>query len=302
MARDTTSSNVLPIGQIFKSSGILVSKYIPLWLVLTVVLHFISWKFVTEMGDSLQQYIMYMFGPQMKVIVKEYLEEFLEKVSSYIYITPEHMNKVDFVVDLTKSSVIALGHFALLQVIASQMIYDQLVCCQKEAGIGSVLQRIKTTDFFFDTLRTIGITAIYYGILCAGLVLCFVLAAVLLIVLQNFSDLIVLPVIYSCKIIFLCFLSNTSRLFLAVPLIVVENTKILESLKRSWHMTASCWIKLSIVVLLTGVLMAAFFVLLILVLLESDSNVLLLRIYVILTPLYAIVMSVCYCYLRSPED
>lgn len=320
MARAETSSDALSIGRVFKSSGTLVYKYIPFWLVLAVVLHFISWKFVTEMGAALLKYIEYIFALQMEVIVKGYLKEFLEKLPENIYILPGEKNEVDFLVDLVKSSVIALGHFALLQVIASRLIYDH-VCCEKEASIGGILQRIKTKNFFFHILRTIGITAIYDGILFAWLVLYFVLASLLLEVLQNFSSLttVILGLVIYVIIFLFCFLSSTIRLSLAVPLIVVENKKILESLKDSWCMTASCWIKIPIVFVLTSVL--TFFVIFVLpgaVLFGSDLSTLLELLFqhdpglsqkvfhwtctIFASSVYAIVMSVCYCYLPSAED
>ena len=314
MAHDPTSGNTLPIGQVFKSSGTLVYKHILLWLVLSVVLHFISWKFVTEMGSSLLKYIEYIFALQIEMIVKGYLKEILEKLEELgiFYIISEKKNKVDFVVDLVKSSVIALGHFALLQVIASRLIYDH-VCCKKETSIGSILQRIKTTDFFFHILRTIGITAIYDGILFAWFVLHVVLGNVLLEVLRNFSSYttVILGLVIYIIIFLFCFLSSTLRLSLAVPLIVIENKKILESLQSSWHMTASCWIKMPIVFVLT------FFVIFVLpavaVLFGSDLSVLLEPLFqldsdlsqkvvhwiwvIFASSVYAILMSVCYCYL-----
>lgn len=291
MGRDTTSSNTtLPIGQVFKSSGTLVYKHIFFWLVLVVVLHFVSWRFVTEIVGYLkiEDIIEHGLGPGTEV----------NGLSKGIFL---------FVIEFG----IGLSYFTLLQVIASQLIYDQLVCRQKEIGIGSILQRFKTTDFLFDVLRTIGITAVYYGIFFAFIV---VLAAVFffgvyLEELQTFPILTVISsvVIYILFLIFLCYI--LPRLYLAVPLTVVENKKILESLKRSWRMTASCRIRMPIVVFLTGVLTFAIFVLPILVygvLSEFESSDLFLRaiqIFVSLASLLsAIVMAVCYCYLRSAED
>ena len=199
---------------------------------------------------------------------------------------------------------------------ASQLIYDQFVCCQKKIGIGDIVQRFQTTDFLFHVLRTIGITAVYYGILFAWFIVCFVPLALILRdtghqeMLQTFPILAVLGVV----IIFLLFLLFCiSRLSLAVPLTVVENKKILESLKRSWRMTASCWIKISIIIALTGMLTLAVLVLFglsylaYLVLSGSDPNDRLWEVvqwsYIIFGySLPAIMMSVCYCYLRSAKD
>ncbi len=322
MARDTTPSNTLPIGQVFKSSGTLVYKYILLWLVLAIALHFVSWKFLIEMGESLKDYIEHMFGPvkfkdniehifgpQLVMNFKKFLNTILENLSEFW----EEEVTLRNLVDSVKNYVIALGQLTLLQVIASQLIYDQLVCEKKETGIGSILQRIKTTDFFFDVLRTIGITTIYYGIYFVWFILYFILVAIVFLavfyleVLQNSLGLTILLVMVIYIIFLLCLLFIMSRLFLAVPLTVVENKNILESLKRSWRITASCWIRMPIVVVLTWVLTFAIFGLPISVLLESDSSALLERvvdwIYVIFASLLsAIVMAVCYCYLRSAED
>ena len=320
MARDMTPSNTLPIGQVFKSSGTLVYKYILLWLVLAIALHFISWKFLIEMGESLKDYIEHMFGPvkfknhiehmfgpQLVMSFKKFFNTFLENLSEFW----EEKVTLKDLVDSVKDYVIALGQLTLLQVIASQLIYDQLVCHKKETGIDSILQRIKTTDFFFDVLRTIGITTIYYGIYSVWFILYFILVAIVFLavfyleVLQNSLDPILLVmVIYIIFLLYILFIM--SRLSLAVPLTVIENKNILESLKRSWRITASCWIRMPIVVVLTWVLTFAIFGLPS-VLLESYSSALLERvvdwIYVIFASLLsAIVMAVCYCYLRCAED
>lgn len=95
MVRDTTSSNTtLPIGQVFKSSGTLLYKHILLWLVLSVVLHFISWRFVTE--------IMGYFNIEQ------------------IFVPGKEVNgDPKWIFDFVKKFGITLSYFTLLQVIAS---------------------------------------------------------------------------------------------------------------------------------------------------------------------------------------
>lgn len=304
MARDTTANNTLPISQVFKSSWVLVCKHILFWLALVVVLHFISWKFVIEMGESLKKYIEHIFGSD--VMVKDFLsKEILKNVT----------NK-----DLIKIFGIISSHFTLLQVVVSQLIYDWLGCRQQKPRPSEIFQRFRTIDFLFDVLRTIGIITIYYGIFLGWFIVNSFWAVFFSIVATLLPEKICSLITTISDVGFLIFFIFYIFLFmgglaLAVPVTVVENKKILKSLDRSWRMsmTASGWIKMPIVVVLTVVLTLAFFVLLILayeayeVLFGTGSTDLFLKVacwscQVFGTALLAIVMSVCYCYLRRTED
>ena len=292
MKRNANSSISLPIGQVFNWSWMLVRKHIWFWVILSFVLHFVSWRFVIETWEYLQNFI-----------DEEYLQIF----------TPEILK---FAKEFVKWLVIALGYFTLVQVIISQLIYDQLLCCQKKIRIGDIVKRFKTTDFLFDVLRTIGIMGIYYAIIFAWcivyslIIAFFLLVAVYLEAPENYPAVTLISGLVIYLVFLFCFLCSMSRLSLAVPVTVVENKKMLMSIKRSWRMTAACWIRMSLVVVLTSVICAVLLLVPLLAyvaLCGTDFSGLfpttVLWSYIVFQPsLSAIVMGSCYCYLRSTED
>ena len=267
MARDTTSSNTLPIGQVFKSSGMLVYKHILFWIILAVVVHYVSWKFVTEILGYIIEHI-FNIGTEVNEPLKIIL--------------------------------IAIGSSILLQMIASQLIYAQLVRCEKKIGIGDIFQLFQTTNFGFNLLRCIGITMVHIGIFLASFI------PFMILLLAEIDSIFIISLTFIIFFVLYAFIIN--RFSLAVPVVVVEDKKILESLKRSWQMTASCWIRVFVVFFLIGVMVSPILGGVLVLAFVFDFNDVsffkaLNRIStMILSFLSAVVVSVCYCYLQSAED
>ena len=164
-------------------------------------------------------------------------------------------------------------------------------------------------DFLLDVLRAITIPIVYTGLLYGGFIV-LLLGLVYLFIVPNVipTDLpeyvigayLVLVAIISVILLVLLPL-NILRFTLAVPVTVIENRTVLESLKRSWQMTVPCRIRFFLVFLMAELLiLIGSFVLWLPFTFFSDDP--LFWTYDLFGPtLTAIVLAVCYCYLRSSE-
>ena len=230
MAPNTISSRSFQISQVFKSLWELVTRNILFWFFLLVVLHFIAWEFKEEFWGSLQSY----------PLSKPAIDLILCNIAN---LDPDIRKGVDFFAN-------SIVYSMLLQVVIGPVIYDVL---QKKNGdqkiraedITARFQKEKG-DFILDVLRTAGIVVIYYSI--------YALYIGLLISLGLESPLRILVAL----IIYLGFLYCMIRWALAVPVTVIENMGVFKSFERSWHLTASCWIKFSAVNILTFILAMIF--------------------------------------------
>lgn len=221
-----TSVNASPsfhIRTVFRLLLELVAKNILFWLLLIVVIDFISWKFLLELWDALQSY------PMSKT------------ATGLIY----------SVFDL--GSLITAGQTAtflaclmLLQVVISPLIYELLKKKTSDKKIRSeditAFFQKERGDLILDVLRTLGITIL---LTCFS----FLVSLSLLYLTQNLTyDQATIGSVVMSSLMILIFLLAlvyfTVRMSLAVPIAVIENMGVIMSLLGSWNLTASCWHKI----------------------------------------------------------
>lgn len=228
-ARPCTPSS----GQVIQSSWLIVRKNIPILRIVAVVTYLLAGKFFQELEEFIRPF---------------YEDEACVRLAQDISEKIPNRLKEDFAA-LPKFSTLAIGalYAIFLQVVVTQLAFDTLKSQQSSISPGRFAVRFQRAEFFSDVLRVLGITMILSATLMGGmLLLLFIWHAGLLLLLPEFgcaegfvmTMMVVFPPLYLWM-----------RWSLAIPVTVVENLSVWESLRSSWHMTRTCWIRLGAVIL-----------------------------------------------------
>ena len=308
----------LNFSRIIGTSWKLTKNNILLWILLSVVVNFFSWKLVTELGPDLNKYTVFVFGKS--------LEDALDHLAQLIGFSDEGisgeslaaivLNTITRIVNILggkweviKTASIYLVQLTLLQVFVSQLVHDQLVLRRTKTSLAEIVQRYRTIDFLLDVLRAITIPIFYSVFFWSGYIVILLGQISLFLVPYQFPTLpkyvgvlsVLLGAIGSLIAIVLLPL-HSFRLLLAVPVTTIENKRVLESLKRSWRMTVGYRIRFFIVLSMATVLILAGTIVLWLPFIFFYSNDPHFWTVELFAPtLSAIVIAVCYCYLRAAE-
>ena len=223
--------------------------------ILIAASHFLSWKFSWELWNSTREYAIFVWSVDY---------------SEYITALSEHAAKEAFII-FEDSTVqhesyrmrsffgalfSTLAYFAFLQVLVSRVVHNVLLSGRKHFGVRELLETYLSYLFIISALRALGIVLVYYVFLivfvatavCLGFV--FAGLAGLLQVLSDIDNIehymLVSALLLGIVLYLLCF----SRLVLAIPIAVIEDAGVVESLKRSWRMTRIYWVQILTLMLL----------------------------------------------------
>ena len=291
------SSNALQVGRAIKSTWMLLTKNIEFWSILSLVLHFVSWKFFSQMELDLNNYTNFRVGTSQKDATQP----------------PEWPHYLR--VFLTFS-----GHFILLQVAASKLIYKQLRNDGQQQNLGKIFLQFKTIDFMSDLLRGIQIISIQLILYFLSAIFVVLSWKVITYIREStfgyvhkFSNsnyglsmiitiTIGLILFFIVGSILLWSLVTIARCLLAVPVTVIEHTNVRESFKRSWRMTASCEFRFFFVTLALPILISIPVGLLVRYVFFYDMTIDELNLFAgLISTISVVVISVCYFILHTDD-
>lgn len=176
----------------------------------------------------------------------------------------------------------------LMQVIATELTRKRFNQGNQSNERKEIIENFRSAEFILDSIRAVGIFLVIYGI--------YFLAILLSLLINVTSGLVWLSGILLFAVALLL-----PRFLLAVPITVVTNQSVMDSLYESYRMTAQCWMKIYIVNILAGLLLVPS----IIILTFMEDQLWWFRVGILLDiveyALVAIVMPVCYFYLRNVE-
>lgn len=272
---------------------VIKSHYLILGM-LAIVLHFFAWRLVGELQRSLVDYGAQRFRLDLPALVDGFIATWSAA-------------------ELLQDAAVQMYYFVLMQVAVTTLMYEGLQAAEAleqghpRARQALVLARFKRAEFLFDVLRSLGILAAIVG----AILVAFVAIALSILVFQHESLHFLHSVgwietlfLLSLTVAFVMFVVMVgTRWAVGVPMTIVENTTVLESLRRSWRLTAGCWVKLFAMSLLLPVPFEVLPALLPAG--EAASPATALGDWgstIVATTLSATVYSVCYSHLRNAPD
>lgn len=297
------------------------------WLFLAIaaiVIHFVVSGVVSEIVQKFSEYflnpLLFYFGESSDIINK--MVNSLPSVSSFI--------------------IHSITIYIFLPVAATQITFDTLDDSSPmphSRGIFQHFQRarfVRRSEFLFDSLRAFCImmvqwTAYLTAFLFILIIGIFIICAEWVFSYQetpffSFKEVarlifvesrILAPFLVLSLIIFLpsFIIYLTVRWSVAVPTTVIENTKVLKSLKRSWHLTSQCktrifllfvsFVVLNVLVSLVQIVFSVIIVLLIdpgtpnIISPETILSIMTKGLDAVSSMLSAVIITVCYYFLRQ---
>ena len=235
MPADTIPNSTLQVGQVLKSTWLVIRKNFILLVILATIIHPISWKLVRESSEFFKGYFSYILSKEAHIQLVQLEESIKETISSSI----KRMNsEASIPENFTIFDFLAQGlFFILLQVVFIQLTFDTLRNPQLSMSQRHIFEHFQRTEFFFDVLRSIGIIVVSYVALFVFPVVGF---GILAMAVFSGSDAFIVLVL--CVMIVLMIFSAI-RISVAIPMTVIENSSVMKSLSGSWRITAPCWKK-----------------------------------------------------------
>ncbi len=176
----------------------------------------------------------------------------------------------------------------LMQVIATELTRGRFNQGSQSNERKEIIESFRSAEFILDSIRAVGIFLVIFVF--------YFLAIFLSLLIGVASGLVWLSGILLFAVALLL-----PRFLLAVPITVVTNQSVMDSLFGSYQMTAQCWMKIYIVNILAGLVLAPS----IIILTFMDDQLWWFRVGTFLDivgyALVAIAMPVCYFYLRNAE-
>ena len=241
----TTPECTLSISTIFQLSWIAFKKNPMLWFVLAIAVHFVSLMEMAGAWEAIK-----LFSDQILGIN---ITQFTSNIFNNI---PENQSAP--IEKAIQEAIHTIIYSIILQLVVAQLVYDVLSKKNKElvvSEIGNLLQN----NLLINLLRTVGISIVYLLVLALQMVFIVLTSVVLGLFLSTLKSVVGIPSILFWAIaavlgllwfvvIVVGSIYLTSRLSLAEPVLVNENTSVLGSFTCSWRYTAICRMKMCVLV------------------------------------------------------
>lgn len=255
MANTQTSRNILPIQNIFTLSGEIFLRNFILFSVLIIVIHYIAYSFVGNLWQSIEDYIYSVYSWDFGKFIQDSAWTLAKSVS----ILGENYQIRDHAQKLITDAQLLLLFVSYITLIL--VVFVQLICTlldqrgRLKLTPPDVLACFKRHNFAIYIYRTVGILAVFLpGLFLIDFISAIVTYAiaqiisnVLSVALENFMS------IFKHTLMGIVCICAFSRFLLAIPVCVVENKRVMESIKLSWKITSSSWPRMLAIWLLTGV-------------------------------------------------
>ena len=191
---------------------------------IAVFLHFVAWRIVRDLKDFLPDYLEEMFATQISIPSNADIERML----------------------------VSLLYFLLLHVGITTLIVDLLrrrrAFNDPEGTIKHGIEGTRALEFFFDTLRSLGVLILTTVAAAIAVVTGMALVGWLVEIFGITWDATpawLRPIFAIPSFLMAAFL--VTRLALAIPLTTIENSGVFASLVKSWKMTSlGTWIRLNL--------------------------------------------------------
>lgn len=184
------------------------------WLVMSVVVHLISWKFILEFIELIEKYAEY-------VLLYELKDYWLSKDESVLYLL----------------SILAFTiSFVIYQVLTGKWVFSTLRLHSRidmNFEIYGILNRFKEPNFLYNVIISSVIMMLYILIYILSLLTPFGIGLLFASIEINTWEFLATV---SCFII-ICSLIMT-RLLFAIPIVIIEDKSVWNGLVNSWIMTA----------------------------------------------------------------
>lgn len=252
MGANTTRST-FRVRPVLASIWAVIRSHYAILGLLAVVLHFVAWRFVGELRRSLVEYAAEGFRLDLPKLAGGLIATWSAAVPDPLRDAVDPL----FWEYLSTTAAVDSLYLVLMQVAFTTLMSAGLEqpggwqAWSREPGRALVLARFKRADLAFDVLRSLGVLVAVIGLVVGGFAV-----MVLAVLIFEHEYLRFLHSVKWIENLFLLALAVGyilllvvvgTRWTIGVPMTIVENTSVLESLRRSWRLTRHCWLKLFVV-------------------------------------------------------
>lgn len=294
MANFERRASVFHIDQIAKTSTLLFARNILLWLVIALVLDVLSMRFADELRTTVTSYMTerFHFSPD--------LSRFSIFLTDLSLVLPLHDGfpcaaelpcAAEFLACVVVQFTWFFALIILLQAMVSHLVFHAVKDNRSQISLADAASFLTKEGFLVDLLRVIGITTWVYLLMIGWLVVVVYLGTMI-------GTWYVLGVVFVLMLSVAMYLAI--RWALAIPVAVIENRGVFQSIARSYRLTRSCWVTVGVIQV---IMIVAFFVLAILVGMalefgSGNAGIEAVRFvfWMALSVLAVIVLAVCYYY------
>lgn len=229
MASNTMSGRVLQVGHVLLSFWSVVRNNILLLSIVAIVRYIAAWKFSQEVEELVGT------ADIWKSSTKYIAEKIPDKTKEFISV-------------LMTDLMTGIPYLILLQVGVTTLTFDALKSQPARISPRQFAERFERVEFLFDALRAFAILTIVLVVASVAVIFPLVVIAVIVAVpallLPHAAEQIHKVAVIPLAVLFWYIVLRWS---LAVPITVVENLNVRESLISSWRMTRTCWIRIGVV-------------------------------------------------------
>lgn len=253
MTNPEPRTSVFHIDRIVKTSVRLFARNILLWLVIAVVLDVVSMRFADELRTAITSYMTdrFQFSPDLSpftTFIKELPRE----------LQPHEASVDDFLGRVVVRVTWFLALITLLQAMVSHLIFHAVKNDRTKISLAEAVSFLSKEGILVDLLRVIGITICVYLLMIGWFVVLLgtitVTSYVLAVAYENVKVFISVTVGFLTLLLVVYWVI---RWALAIPVAVVENKSVFQSIARSYRLTRSCWLTVGVIEV---IVIAAYFV------------------------------------------
>ena len=318
MSNSNVSMPSLRMSSVICSCSRIIFRNIVLFTVLAIVVHFLSSKLTEEFLSAIGEYVNKLVYVNLSVQISHGLEQFVR----YSIIFPDNRqvgDSVTFLRIFLERAAEIIAYYLLLQALVTQLIDRLISQSRSRATPDDILECYQNSRLLIILLRGLGLLIIFcvmfaliltliglisLGIMAIGEVYC---------IHSQIIEYAMLFVFVTGVCLYFFFLTRFSLTMplIAMPLIAEANPGIISSMASSWLLSKSCWRSIMITHFIASIVaFASFLTVYQLVLWLSEEELRyslhippisvrsMITITLIVTPVQAIVSSVCYSQIK----